>query len=185
MHGTLGWFHYRQLAARLFPSRDLYRNGPLETSVHCKNADCTCHTSKTAAEIKVIPSPRLDWCSACQKEHGYDCPKDAKPQAPQGEDWQERLGEFARKRDDVYARIDFTKQTAELNWKLIGDFVELERLQAKKQGAEEAAEKCRLEIIAWIERDRSKQLEPRLILDNVYLSLKYLPDIGEERLKDK
>jgi len=27
-------------------------------------------------EIVIEPSPRIDWCGACKKEHGYDCPKD-------------------------------------------------------------------------------------------------------------
>ena len=27
-------------------------------------------------EIKVVPSPRIDYCSQCDKEHGYDCPLD-------------------------------------------------------------------------------------------------------------
>lgn len=27
-------------------------------------------------EIKIVPSPRLDWCGVCKMEHGYDCPND-------------------------------------------------------------------------------------------------------------
>jgi len=27
-------------------------------------------------EITIEVSPRIDWCGACKKEHGYDCPKD-------------------------------------------------------------------------------------------------------------
>ena len=23
-------------------------------------------------EVKIVPSPRIDWCGDCQKEHGYD-----------------------------------------------------------------------------------------------------------------
>lgn len=26
--------------------------------------------------IEIVPSPRLDYCGACKKEHGYDCPLD-------------------------------------------------------------------------------------------------------------
>lgn len=27
-------------------------------------------------EIKIVTSPRIDWCGACKSEHGYDCPLD-------------------------------------------------------------------------------------------------------------
>lgn len=27
-------------------------------------------------QFDIVPSPRIDWCGDCQKEHGYDCPKD-------------------------------------------------------------------------------------------------------------
>lgn len=30
--------------------------------------------------IEVVPSGRLNWCTDCQKEHGYDCPKDTPPE---------------------------------------------------------------------------------------------------------
>ncbi len=29
-------------------------------------------------KIKVVPSPRIDYCGACKKEHGFDCPLDEK-----------------------------------------------------------------------------------------------------------
>jgi len=29
-------------------------------------------------EIKIVPSPRIDYCGACKKDHGYDCPLDWK-----------------------------------------------------------------------------------------------------------
>ncbi len=32
--------------------------------------------------IKIVPSGREDYCGACKKEHGYDCPKDL-PELPE------------------------------------------------------------------------------------------------------
>lgn len=39
----------------------------------CSCGGCARHPNK---KIEVVPSPRIDWCGDCQKEHGYDCPKD-------------------------------------------------------------------------------------------------------------
>lgn len=27
-------------------------------------------------KLDIVPSPRIDWCVECKKEHEYDCPKD-------------------------------------------------------------------------------------------------------------
>lgn len=35
--------------------------------------------------LKVVPSPRIDYCSNCDSEHGYDCPKDSQS------GWEEKL----------------------------------------------------------------------------------------------
>lgn len=37
---------------------------------------CTCD------EITITPSPRIDWCDACKKDHGYDCPLDLEKTYP-------------------------------------------------------------------------------------------------------
>lgn len=82
--------------------------------VGCLNPDCPCHSSPAMEEkkcwcgyqewmdgghgpacpmftpattekgIKVVPSPRQDYCCACDKVHGYDCPKDT-------EKWEEEF----------------------------------------------------------------------------------------------
>lgn len=31
---------------------------------------------KLVEETEIVPSPRIDYCCACDAEHGYDCPKD-------------------------------------------------------------------------------------------------------------
>ena len=31
---------------------------------------------KLDSEMEIMVSPRIDYCGACKKEHGYDCPKD-------------------------------------------------------------------------------------------------------------
>lgn len=33
--------------------------------------------AKFDIDIKVVPSPRIDYCLDCDDYHGYDCPKDA------------------------------------------------------------------------------------------------------------
>lgn len=40
----------------------------------CHDFECECHKDK--GELKIVPSPRIDWCGDCKIEHGYDCPKD-------------------------------------------------------------------------------------------------------------
>jgi hypothetical protein len=35
---------------------------------------CDEHWNK-ASIIEITPSGRIDWCGACKKEHGYNCPK--------------------------------------------------------------------------------------------------------------
>lgn len=40
--------------------------------------DCTC-----PPKIKIVPSPRIDWCGDCKMEHGYECPKNTFPEAIQ------------------------------------------------------------------------------------------------------
>lgn len=60
-----------------------------------KDCKCVCHQEdyplpkdfNQLKEIKIVPSPRIDYCGTCKKEHGYDCPKDK-------EEWEE---EFADK----------------------------------------------------------------------------------------
>ena len=44
-------------------------------------APCFCHSpvSPSREEIKIVPSPRIDYCGACKTEHGYDCPKESSP----------------------------------------------------------------------------------------------------------
>lgn len=32
---------------------------------------------KKKLKIQIVPSPRIDYCVDCGKEHGFDCPKDA------------------------------------------------------------------------------------------------------------
>lgn len=34
---------------------------------------CTC-TPHQPTQIKIVPSPRIDWCGDCKMEHGFDCP---------------------------------------------------------------------------------------------------------------
>lgn len=41
--------------------------------------------------MKIDPSPRIDYCSDCDKEHGYECPKNSQP--TQREEWSERFDE--------------------------------------------------------------------------------------------
>lgn len=53
-----------------------------------KECKCVCHQedyplpkdypTPKKESITVIPSPRIDYCSQCDKEHGYDCPMDNK-----------------------------------------------------------------------------------------------------------
>ena len=33
---------------------------------------------KKKQRLIIQPSPRIDWCGDCKKEHGYNCPKDKK-----------------------------------------------------------------------------------------------------------
>lgn len=42
-------------------------------------SSCPCHELPDGnTTIKLDPSPRIDYCSACDAEHGYECPKDTK-----------------------------------------------------------------------------------------------------------
>ena len=43
-------------------------------------------------DVKVVPSPRIDYCVECDAEHGYDCPKDAPtPSESWGEEFERRF----------------------------------------------------------------------------------------------
>lgn len=33
-------------------------------------------TPQAEESIQIVPSPRIDYCGACKKDHGYDCPLD-------------------------------------------------------------------------------------------------------------
>ncbi len=56
------------------PDRHLYKpipfeaNDMMEEKVKIKTG--------MGYKIKVVPSPRIDYCGACKKEHGFDCPLD-------------------------------------------------------------------------------------------------------------
>lgn len=51
----------------------------------CNTGKCPCHTDfkegeptacEEKEEIKIVPSPRIDYCGSCNKDHGFNCPKD-------------------------------------------------------------------------------------------------------------
>lgn len=44
--------------------------------INCPNHHCARDDNGGRVKVEVHPSPRLDWCGVCKKEHGYDCPKD-------------------------------------------------------------------------------------------------------------
>ncbi len=48
-------------------------------------------------KIEIMPSPRIDYCSDCGKEHGYDCPKENK--------MEERVYDILRADNMVYSNI--------------------------------------------------------------------------------
>ena len=48
--------------------------GTIISSVYVGDVLCPCHC--TVKNYNITPSPRIDWCGACKKEHGYNCPKD-------------------------------------------------------------------------------------------------------------
>lgn len=52
---------------------NLMQDGVTFEGFSCINLICPCHKEE---KIEIVPSPRIDWCSACQTEHGYDCPKE-------------------------------------------------------------------------------------------------------------
>lgn len=60
------------------------------------NPLCDFHTPpRTPIEkITIVPSGRIDWCSACQKDHGYDCPLDTPPVRG----WEEEFAEIVKGR---------------------------------------------------------------------------------------
>ena len=46
--------------------RETYRQGYID--------GCFATMKQEQAEIKIEPSPRIDWCGDCQMEHGFECP---------------------------------------------------------------------------------------------------------------
>lgn len=61
-------------------------------------------------EIDVVPSPRVDYCGKCKKEHGYDCPFD-KPEP----DLQALLADV----ENLYALVGWTGQDDDRFYKVI------------------------------------------------------------------
>ncbi len=59
--------------------------GEAEIVKTCSRPSCHCHSTPTTEKegMIVVPSPRIDWCGDCGKEHGYDCPKDTTPTTPE------------------------------------------------------------------------------------------------------
>ena len=99
-----------------------------------------------------MSSPRLDWCGACSKEHGYDCPKDH-PSEKTG--WQE---EFDRK-------YPLETTTFVVSRDSILSFIHSQIILAEERVREKIVESIREEVNRLINEDSQAKCAHRELKD--------------------